>query len=163
MAIETRRRLFLTFGLCLVFVILEALFAGGDISAKIDSVKMPAYSPPLWGWFVIGALYYVVCFTVIYRLLKLDIQSGLRTAGMVLIILVMFINAAWNILFFQTTDFQIIYLAFLPYNLIALALLIILTRLDRIAALSFAPYMIYLLYANIWAYGVWRLNAVISG
>ncbi len=41
---------------------------------------------------------------------------------------------------------------------VALALLITLARLDRFAAWSVVPYVQYLVYANVWGYGVWRAN-----
>ena len=69
------------------------------------------------------------------------------------------INTIWNIVFFQRNDLRLAFFAFLPYNAVAITLLLLLRRLDRRAAWAFSPYVAYLIYANIWGYGVWRANA----
>ena len=70
----------------------------------------------------------------------------------------MFINALWNYFFFRACNLRYAYLIGLPYNALALALFILLLRLDRTAAWFLLPYMIYLFYANMWGYRVWKLN-----
>jgi tryptophan-rich sensory protein len=45
-----------------------------------------------------------------------------------------------------------------PYDLIAIALMISLLLLDKKTALIFTPYVLYLIFANIWGYKLWRLN-----
>ncbi len=46
----------------------------------------------------------------------------------------------------------------LPYALAALVLFALLLRLDRIAAWWLLPYLLYLPYAGIWGYRLWKLN-----
>ena len=75
----------------------------------------------------------------------------------------MAINAAWNVVFFRTADFQLAFLTVIPYDLVAIALLITLIRVDQVAAWTFAPYMVYLAYANVWGYGVWQANRSVGG
>jgi len=51
------------------------------------------------------------------------------------------------------------YLLGVPYNAIAFSIfLLLLLRLDRVTAWCFLPYIIYLFYANIWGYRIWKLN-----
>ena len=72
---------------------------------------------------------------------------------------VMFVNALWNYFFFRTGNLFHAYLLGLFYNAIALSLfLLLLLQVDRTAAWSLSPYILYLFYANIWGYRVWKLN-----
>ncbi len=34
----------------------------------------------------------------------------------------------------------------------------LLLRIDRVAAACLAPYLVYLVYANVWGYAIWKLN-----
>ena len=72
----------------------------------------------------------------------------------------MFINALWNYFFFRTRNLFHAYLLGLLYSAIAVSLfLLLLLRLDRLAAWCLLPYLLYLFcYANLWGYRIWKLN-----
>ena len=81
-----------------------------------------------------------------------------RSIAIVLLGTVMFINALWDYFFFRTRNLLHAYLIGLPYSALATALFILLVRLDAIAAWCLLPYMIYLFYASVWGYRIWKLN-----
>ena len=132
--------------------------AGRGVKDYRASLRKPLFSPPLWLWFGIGALYYVACFLVIYRLIGDVPHSGLRSAALILVVMLMSINAGWNYIFFRTRNLFAASTAMFPYNLVAIALLLCLVRLDVTAALVFTSYLAYLMYANFWGYQLWQLN-----
>jgi len=145
-------------GVCIVSAILEGVLAGRGVSARLKTLKMPSYSPPLAVWAVIGVAYYVICFTVLYRLLAIAPAGALRAASIALLLIIMAINAFWNWVFFRKMNLWASWIAFFPYNVLAAALLLCVLPIDRISAFVFAPYLAYLLYANVWMYRLWRLN-----
>ena len=65
----------ISFGVCVISAILEGVLAGKNVRQYLASLRRPRYAIPLWGWFTIGGLYYVICFVVLYRLLR---HEGLR-------------------------------------------------------------------------------------
>jgi tryptophan-rich sensory protein len=71
----------------------------------------------------------------------------------------MFINALWNYFFFRTRNLLHAYVIGLPYSFIAIALFLLLLRLDDVAAFVLLPYLFYLFYANRFGYQVWKLNS----
>lgn len=105
---------------------------------------------------VIAGVYYVICFAVLTRLILTT--SPLRTLALGLVGMVMFVNALWNVFFFRTGNFRHAFLVGLAYSAAALVLLLVLWRVDLVAASCFSPYVIYLFYANVWDYRVWQLN-----
>lgn len=143
---------------CAVSIALEGVFAGRGIKQRLAEIRVPRYAPPLWGWIVIGAFYYVICFVVLYRLLSMAQSSPLRAWALALLGGMMFINALWNYFFFRTRNLFHAYVIALPYSLIALALFGVLLQVDRPAALCLFPYLLYLFYTSLFAYRVWRLN-----
>jgi tryptophan-rich sensory protein len=144
--------------ICALGAALEGLFAGSSIKQRLANLRLPSYSIPFWGWMVIGGLYYVICFAVLYRLFLLPL-TPVRSAAFALLGAIMLINALWNYFFFRTGNLFHAYLLGLPYSGIALSLfLLLLLRVDRIGAWCLLPYILYLFYANIWGYRVWKLN-----
>jgi benzodiazapine receptor len=144
--------------ICALGAALEGLFAGRGVRQRLATLRSPSYAVPFWGWIVIGAIYYVICFAVLYRLFLLPPTPG-RTTAFVLLGAILFINALWNYFFFRTRNLFHAYLLGLPYNAITVFLFsLLLLRLDRIAAGCFLPYLLYLFYANFWGYRVWKLN-----
>ena len=125
---------------------------------RLANLRMPSFAVPFRGWIVIGGFYYVICFSVLYRLFLLS-PSDTRSAAFALLGVLMFVNALWNYFFFRTGNLFHAYLLGLFYNAIALSLfLLLLLQVDRTAAWWLFPYILYLFYANIWGYRVWRLN-----
>jgi translocator protein len=152
------RSVLYSLALCALGAALEGLFAGRGVKQRLASLRLPAYAVPFWGWMIIGGLYYVICFTVLYRLFLLSPVPG-RSAAFALLGAMMFINALWNYFFFRTRNLFHAYLLGLPYSVIAISLfLLLLLRLDQIAAWSLLPYLLYLFYGNFWGYRIWRLN-----
>ena len=65
------RAILFSLAICALGAALEGLFAGSGIRQRLATVRSPSYAVPFWGWMVIGALYYVICFAVLYRLFLL--------------------------------------------------------------------------------------------
>lgn len=143
--------------ICASSATLEGILAGRGIQARFADLRLPRYSPPLLVWFVIGGLFYIACFTVLYRMLSLP-ASGSRNAALALLLGMMVMNALWNYVFFRARNLFLSFVAFLPYGLVAVALFVLTLKLDRVAALSILPYIVYLGYAGAWGYGLWKLN-----
>jgi benzodiazapine receptor len=154
----TTHAIIYSLAICAFGAALEGLFAGSGIKQRLASLRLPSYAVPFWGWMVIGGLYYVICFSVLYRLFLLPPSDG-RSTAFALVGAIIFINALWNYFFFRTRNLCHAYLLGLPYGAIAISLfLLLLLRLDRMAALCLLPYLLYLFYGNLWGYRIWKLN-----
>ena len=143
---------------CVISAVLEGILAGRGVKEYMRSLRMPRFAPPMPVWIAIGGLYYVVCFVLIYRLVAVIPSSPRRTTAIVLLGAVMLLNAAWNFVFFRARSLSLTVWTTILYTAIALGLFMFLVRMDGTAALVFAPYALYLIFANYWTYGVWRLN-----
>jgi tryptophan-rich sensory protein len=152
------RALIYSIAVCAVSVALEGAFAGGGIKQRLARLRLPRYAPPLWGWVVIGAFYYLICFVVLYRLFSMPENIPLQRWAQAFLFAMLFINALWNYFFFRTRNLFHAYLIGFPYALIALVLFVLLLRLDRAAAFCLLPYLFYLFYAGAFGYQVWKLN-----
>ena len=152
------RALIYSLAACVLSVALEGLFAGRGIKQRLAELRVPRYAPPLWGWIVIGAVYYVICFAVLYRLLSMPETVPSRSSALVLLGSLMFTNALWNYFFFRTRNLFHAFVIGLPYSLIAAVLFVLLLQIVRVTAFWLAPYLFYLFYAATFGYRIWKLN-----
>jgi tryptophan-rich sensory protein len=152
------RPLAYSLGVCALSVALEGVFAGGSVKQRLAQIRVPRYAPPLWGWIVIGASYYLVCFVILYRLFSMPPTLPSRGYALTLLGSIMFVNALWNYFFFRTRNLFHAYVVGLLYSVLAVVLSGTLLRADPPAAWLFLPYLLYLFYANAFGYRVWRLN-----
>ena len=150
--------IFIALGICILAAALEGVCAGKNVKSFFAELEWPRYSAPLWVWYIIGAVYYLIFFFVIFRVLRTDSNSVLKPAVLGLILFMMFANALWNYVFFRARN---LFLAFIGSSLAPIfdiALFVCLLWLDKVAAWSLVPYLLYRIYAVWWGYGLWKLN-----
>jgi tryptophan-rich sensory protein len=144
--------------ICAAAAAFEGALAGRGVRARFAELRLPRFSPSLTVWFLIGGAYYIISFVILYRLLATDQRSRLHAFAFTLLLILMAVNAGWGLLFFRLKNLRASFLAFVPYGVVALVLVVTLATTDRISALLLAPYLAYLGYALWWAHRVWVLN-----
>ena len=128
-----------------------------EVASSRGSGASPAsVAVPFWGWVMIGGAYYVICFAILHRLFLLP-PSSPRNVAFGLLGAIMFINALWNYFFFRSRNLFHAFLLGVPYDVLAIALLVVLSRTDPSAALWFAP--VHLLFVLRQRLGIPRLEA----
>jgi tryptophan-rich sensory protein len=144
--------------ICLAAATLEGALAGSGVRQRLAELRMPRYSPPFALWIAIGIAYYAICFVVLRRLLTRPSFTPTVVAAITLLLLVLLVNALWNVLFFRWRNLRASFVVFIPYALLVISLGACLFRTDRFGAALFLGYSLYLLYATWWAYRLWLLN-----
>jgi translocator protein len=147
-------------GACIVAAALEGACAGKNVRAFYAERRFPRYSAPLWVWGIIGGLYYLIFWFVLYRLLRLDSDSALRGAALALLLLMMAVNALTNYVIFRARNLRLSFIIGNLFPVMDMTLFLGLLRLDRVAAWALLPYLLYRVYAVWWGYSLWRLNSV---
>lgn len=144
--------------ICALAAALEGVCAGKNVKPFFAKLRFPAYSAPLWVWYIIGIVYYATFFFILYRILSLNTDSILRPATLSLIVFMMAANALWNYVFFRARKLFLAFVAGSIAPVFDAALFICLVRLDGVAAWSLVPYLVYRVYAVWWGYSLWKLN-----
>jgi tryptophan-rich sensory protein len=144
---------------CIVGALLEGLCAGSGVKKYLGELRWPSFSPPLWAWYTIGVVYYVVVFICAYRVLRRPATEPFRNAALTLLVGVVVLNAVWNVLFFRAKNLKATFVFSMCYSVVVIGCWYCLSQFDHLAAFVFGFYVIYLVYANVWGYRVWRLNS----
>jgi translocator protein len=143
---------------CIVGALLEGLCAGSGVKKYLGELKWPSFSPPLWAWYTIGVVYYVIVFVCLYRVLQCP-TLPFRNAALTLLVVIVALNAFWNVLFFRAKNLRVTFVFSMCYSVIVTSCWYCLSRFDHLAAFVFGFYVIYLVYANVLGYRLWRLNS----
>jgi len=144
--------------ICVTAAILEGALAGTGARQRLAQLRMPPYSPPFALWLVIGFLFYAMCFVILRHVLSTGLVSSSQVFALVLTAVLLLANTFWSVLFFRWRDLRASFIAFVPYALLVVALVILLARTDPLGAILLSFYCIYLIYATRWGYHLWRLN-----
>jgi translocator protein len=145
-------------GVCVLAAAAEGIAAGRRPMRFLATLRQPRFAPSSRAWIIVGVFYYVICLFVLARLFRIDSHEPLRNLAIAFMLALMATNAFYNYLLFRLRNLYAGLFVFVPYGLIAIALMLSLFVLDRIAALIFLPYVAYLVFAGTWAYKLWRLN-----
>ncbi|MGH9755025.1 MAG: tryptophan-rich sensory protein [Blastocatellia bacterium] len=146
------------FAACVVAVALEGALSGTKVKARFAELRQPQRSLPLWAWFIIGFVYYVLFFLTLNSLLGSLPAPGWTPAALALVAVLLGANAAWNWVFFRKRDLWFSVVLSALYILVAIALAIALFRLRNPLAGWYLIFVGYLTYSMWWVYSVWRLN-----
>lgn len=143
---------------CIVAAALEGLLSGTGVKLRFSELRLPQLALPLWAWSIIGLAYYVLFFLLLNSLLGSPPTPVWTATAIVLVAVLLVANAAWNWLFFRRKDLWLSLVFFLPYGLVALALGLVLFRLQSALSAWYLIYLGYLMYATWWGRSIWLLN-----
>ena len=149
--------------ICGTAAALEGACAGNNVRSFFATLRFPRYSAPLWVWTIIGAVYYLIFFVIIYRLLRLSVYDPLWYAALGLVVFMMLVNALTNYVIFRARNLYLSFVIGAVFPVLDLTLFALLLTLDQTAALAVIPYLLYRVYAVFWGYALWRANHPTAG
>lgn len=85
---------------CVLFALFGAALVGESLGTWYGALDKPWFLVPLWAFYIVGSVYYVLFATVLYRILVHVEDRGGRAAALALAICVLFLNELWNYGFF---------------------------------------------------------------
>lgn len=144
--------------ICVAAALIEGLCTGRQVRPFFKQVRLPRYSAPLWLWSLIGAAYYLIFGFVLYRLLSHVPPSGLIRPTLALIGAMMLGNALSNLVIFRARNLRLSGNIGDAYALLDILLVLVVTRIDTLAAWALAPYLAYRVYAVWWGHMLAELN-----
>ena len=126
--------------------VLFALFGGALVSESLGTwyagLEKPLFLLPLWVFYIVGFVYYVLFATVLYRILvHVDNRRG-RANSLILTIIVLFLNELWNYGFFGLESTLVGFMGIVVFLVPLTALVVALRNYERFSATLVAVYWI---------------------
>jgi len=145
--------------ICVLFALFGTALIGESLGTWYGALEKPWFLIPLWAFGIVGAIYYVLFATVLYRILvHVDDYRG-RITSLVLTIIVLFLNELRNFGFFGLKSTLVGFLGIAVFLVPLTALVVALRGYERFSAALVAVYWIWVLYDLAWTFALWRLNS----
>lgn len=143
---------------CLLFALLGGVLVGDALGTWYRELEKPSFLVPLWAFYIVGALYYALFATVLYRVFVHVEDRGARTLCLSLALTVMLANELWNYFFFGLRSTLAGFAGIIVFLVPLTALLLALFRYERLSAWLLGLYYLWVLYDLAWTFELWRLN-----
>ena len=141
-----------------LFAVLGTALVGGSGLDWYEGLAKPRFLVPLWVFYLVGSLYYVLTAVVLSRVLaRIEDPRG-KTFSFGLMVGLMLLNELWNYTFFGLRSTLAGFLGILVFLAFLTALVVVLLRHERFSAGLLVPYYVWVLYDLAWTYQLWRLN-----
>ena len=140
-----------------LLALLGALVGDSGLGWYAELVK-PWFLAPLWVFFIVGLVYYVLYAVVLYRILAHVTDRRGKAISLALAVGVLVGNELWNYGFFGLRSTLAGFVGMVVFLVALTALIVVLGKYERFSAGLVVPYYLWVLYDLLWAYELWRLN-----
>jgi translocator protein len=137
--------------------LIEAWLSGPRPFRVLASLQQPKWALPVWGWMLVGALFYIVMTNATATALQAGIEGRV---ALLLVVCVLLTDGFWNYLLFRRRRLDWAYRYLFPYAALVAAATYAVGKLDLLAGLLIGCYLIFLPYDFAWSRALRQLNAV---
>ncbi len=143
---------------CLAAGFVGAFFTSGSIPTWYAELNKPAFNPPNWVFAPVWTILYILMALAAFLVWRQGLAKPGVKSALLLFILQLVLNVAWSFIFFAQHSPFFAYL-----DIMALWITIVLTsvlfyQITRPAAWLMIPYLLWVSFAAVLNFAVWRLN-----
>ena len=155
--LSPRRAALIAAGLVFLDSILGQLATLPNLVPWYASLAKPGFTPPNVIFGPVWTLLYALMALAFWRILILPEQKG-RKLAIILFLAQLALNVLWSWAFFAAHSPLLGLIDIVPQVLLAAATLALFWRLDRLAGLCLLPLVLWVSYAGLLNFAIWRLN-----
>lgn len=145
-------------GLCLGAGIIGGFFTVNAIPEWYQYLNKPLFSPPNWIFGPVWTALYLMMGVALYLVWQKGISKKENQSAFIFFIVQLGLNALWSILFFGLRS-PLLGLIDIALLLVAIVVVIFkFFRINKTAALLLVPYLLWVTFASVLNFFIWRLN-----
>lgn len=152
-------KLIISITICLLAGFLGSIFTAPSIPVWFETLAKPSFAPPNWLFFPVWTVLFMMMGISLFIIWKMDMKNQKVRKALILFGAQLVLNVLWSAAFFGLKS----PLAGL-IDIIILWILILFTtlnfiQLSRAAGLLLIPYLLWVSFAAILNFAIWRLNS----
>ncbi len=138
--------------------IIGAFFTSSAISSWYVTLNKPAFNPPGWLFGPVWVILYTLMGIEAYLVWQRWGESNLAKWAVILFLVHLAFNALWSILFFGLKNpmFAFFEIIFLLIMIVSVSIMFL--QIDKRAFFMMLPYIIWVSFAMVLNFYIWRLN-----
>ncbi|WP_158057992.1 TspO/MBR family protein [Halorussus halophilus] len=143
---------------CQLAGIVPSILTADDVATWYPTLVKPAFNPPNWVFGPVWTTLYLLMGIALYLVWRSD-AGRIRQLALAVFAVQLALNASWTLVFFGANLLFgglvviVVLLATIVATIVAFA------RIDRRAAALLVPYLLWVSFATVLNYELWRLNA----
>jgi tryptophan-rich sensory protein len=145
--------------LCQLAGIIGVVFTNPAIPTWYASLIKPSFNPPNWVFGPVWTFLYTLMGISLYRITEIDIKGPLIRKGIFLFVIQLILNSIWSILFFGLQNPLLAFGEIIILWLLIVATIYQFNKIDKSASYLLVPYLLWVSFAAILNYSIWRLNS----
>ena len=153
----------LRFGVLAVALVAIAFVLGQiatfpNLAPWYASLAKPSFNPPNAVFGPVWTALYLLMAFAFWRILRLPGQTPGRGAAIGVFLAQLTLNVVWSFLFFAAREPLLGLVDIVPQLLLIVATIALVRPLDRLAAISLVPLALWVAFATLLNFEIWRLN-----
>ena len=135
-----------------------SFFTSPAIPTWYATLNKPSFNPPSWLFGPVWITLYTLMGLAAWLVWQKWGESTLAKGAVILFLVHLVFNSLWSILFFGLQNPGLAFIEIIILWLMILALIIIFYRIDKRAAYLLVPYILWVSFAAVLNFSIWRLN-----
>ncbi len=144
--------------ICLGAGLLGSLFTYGSIPTWYAGLVKPSFNPPNWLFAPVWTALYILMGIAAFLVWRRGLQTKGVKAALLAFLFQLVLNVAWSLIFFGWHAPFFAYLEIIVLWLAIVLTIIYFYRISRPAAWLLIPYLLWVSFASVLNFAIWRLN-----
>ena len=138
--------------------IIGGIFTSRSIPTWYKKLKKPSFNPPNWIFGPVWTTLYLLMGISLYIIWNSGTNDPIKIIAMALFGVQLILNVIWSILFFGMRKPSYAFIEIIFMWIAILATIIIFYPISSLAAILLVPYLLWVSFASILNYYIWKLN-----
>lgn len=155
---NTYVKLIVSIGLCLAVGAISGYFTTSEIQTWYATLNKPTFNPPNWIFAPVWTTLYILMAISFWLVWKSEVSAAVKNKAMLFFIIQLIFNFFWSIIFFSLhqTGFAFVEIIFM-WLFIVLSI-VSFYPISKTAAYLLLPYLLWVSFATILNFFIWKLN-----
>lgn len=138
--------------------VVGSFFTAPAISTWYSTLNKPSFNPPSWVFGPAWITLYTLMGIASYLIWQKRGESSLAKTALIIFFVHLVFNALWSIIFFGFHSPMWAFVEIVFLWAMILSLIVIFYKIDRRAAYLLVPYILWVSFASVLNFSIWRLN-----
>lgn len=151
-------KIFVSILICQSAGLIGSIFTAKSISSWYQFLNKPSFNPPNWIFGPVWITLYTLMGISLYMVYSKGMnRNDVRLAVIVFLFHLAF-NALWSILFFGLRNTGLAFAGILVLLVLIVLIVYLFYKIDKKAAYLLLPYLLWVSFASVLNFSIWRLN-----
>lgn len=135
-----------------------SVFTTKSISSWYKFVNKPSFNPPNWIFGPVWITLYTLMGVSLYMVYSKGMERKDVRLAVIIFLIHLVLNAFWSILFFGLKNPGLAFAEILILLVFIIVIFFLFYRIEKTAAYILIPYLLWVSFASILNFSIWRLN-----